>query len=99
MLSFREIGGVHRGELFSTIVNQSCGEWGIQRMFGQCIVDGVQNNKTASSKEIRLWDAKTGRRKRTLEDSGITAIAFSPSSHMLVSVGRDVTLWGSATGQ
>jgi WD40 repeat protein len=52
---------------------------------------------------LRLWDAATGRKVRTLNGhwGTVQAVAFSPDSHRLASGSRDgtVRVWDPATGQ
>ena len=47
-----------------------------------------------------LWDAATGKQKRTVGDTGwVHSIAFSPDGRTLASGIQDIRLWDAVTGE
>jgi WD40 repeat protein len=69
-----------------------------------CSPDGRWIAGSAADVPLRLWDARTGRLRHTLEGQAapIAALAFAPDAARLASGsprGTDVWLWDVATGQ
>ena len=56
-----------------------------------------------SSREVQIWDAKTGAKKHTLtgHSQAVTSIAFSPDGSALVAGSEDRTMriWDAVTGE
>jgi len=58
-----------------------------------------QTLATLTYDDVKLWDVKTGKLKKTLKDGFLQAMAVSPNGKTLVAVGYDITFWNVQTGK